>query len=226
MNKLKDWVKDFRDLYYSIQVSGKPKIFCVGMNKTGTTSLQKAFLNFGFKVGDQKRAERLLVNYAQGDFKTIIRYCKTAQAFQDFPFSYPETFKYLASEFPDSKFILSIRDDADQWYNSLVKFHMKVYGNGKKPTINDLTNATYAYKGWAWESFKLLLGTDEINDPYDKSKLISIYQNHNKSVIDYFSNSDRLLVINLADARAYQKFSEFLGIEYPGGKFPWENRVH
>ena len=30
--------------------------------------------------------------------------------------------------FPESKFILTIRDNSEQWYNSITKFHAKLWG--------------------------------------------------------------------------------------------------
>ena len=35
------------------------KVFCIGFNKTGTTSVEVALRNFGFKIGEQKVAEVL-----------------------------------------------------------------------------------------------------------------------------------------------------------------------
>ncbi len=76
------------------------KIFCIGQNKTGTTSIRKACEDLGFDVGNQRVAENLLINYLENDFKSIIDYCKTANVFQDFPFSWPETYKHLDKAFP------------------------------------------------------------------------------------------------------------------------------
>jgi hypothetical protein len=69
------------------------KIFCIGANKTGTTSLKQAFINLGFTVGDQRTAELMLRSYIQGDYSGLIDYCQTAQVFQDIPFSWPEIYK-------------------------------------------------------------------------------------------------------------------------------------
>lgn len=87
----------------------RPKVFCVGRNKTGTTSIAKALRALGFKVGDQARAETLIEDWARRDFRKIVRYCRTADAFQDVPFSWPHTFEALDQAFPQSKFILTVR---------------------------------------------------------------------------------------------------------------------
>lgn len=169
------------------KVRGKPKIFCIGRNKTGTTSFKDAFQELGYIVGNQRKAEYLLHDYKKGNFDKIIQYCKTAQVFQDFPFSYWETYKHLDKAFPDAKFILTVRDSPEQWYDSAIRFYSKIFGNGKIPTKEDLQNATYRWKGRAWESKKMeidRLGLPE-DDLYNREILIKSYIDYNQQVIDY-----------------------------------------
>ena len=103
----------------------KKKIFVIGSNKTGTTSLGAALKNLGFRLGSQLEAELLLDDWAQRNFRRLIKYCRSAEAFQDIPFSLDYTFQAMDAAFPNSKFILSVRDSADQWYQSLTRFHEK-----------------------------------------------------------------------------------------------------
>src|SRR5690606_39066036 len=124
----------------------KAKIFCIGQNKTGTTSLQKFFEDHGYKVGDQPTAELLIDDYIARNWKPILKYCETAEVFQDIPFSNDYLYVLLDFYFPNAKFILSERDNADQWYNSITKFHTKLFGkNGNVPTKEDLQNGNYRY---------------------------------------------------------------------------------
>jgi hypothetical protein len=214
-----------RTYLYPYLVKGKPKIFCVGRNKTGTTSLKKAFQDLGFIVGHQRTAERLIREYKEGNFTPIIEYCKSAQVFQDVPFSYADTFKYLDKAFPNSKFILTIRDSPEQWYNSLTKFHSKKYGKGCIPTAQQLKNAEYVWEGWLWESNRINFRTPEDN-PYQKELVIENYIQHNNSILDYFkSRPNDLLVINLSEKDAYHQFVDFIGVDSPFTYFPWENKT-
>lgn len=195
------------------------------MNKTGTTSLQKAFADLGFIVGDQRKAELLLPYYKENNFKAIIEYCKTAQVFQDFPFSFPKTYKHVDKAFHGSKFILTIRDSPEQWYNSITNYHAARFSKEKIATSFDLKNAAYIYKGWMWEAVHLLFNTPEY-DPYNKEVLIKKYVDYNNEVIQYFSNRPLdLLVINLAEKGAYKKFCNFFNINSPFDDFPWINRM-
>ncbi|MFW6046624.1 MAG: sulfotransferase [Candidatus Woesearchaeota archaeon] len=104
------------------------KVFCVGLNKTATKSLYSAMEDLGFKVGDQRVAEKLFDYWIRRDFKRFIRYCRKAEFFQDVPFSLPYTFIVMDQAFPGSKFILTVRDDEEQWYHSLTRFHEKLWG--------------------------------------------------------------------------------------------------
>ena len=106
-----------RRLKIQYQVKGNTKIFCIGANKTGTTSLKKAMDELGFVVGAQITAENLVDDWAQRDFRRIIKYCKSAEFFQDAPFSFEFTYIVMDHAFPGSKFILTERDSPEQWYN-------------------------------------------------------------------------------------------------------------
>lgn len=202
------------------------KYFCIGRNKTGTTSLKKAFSDLGFKIGNQRVAEMLILEYARANFELIIKYCKTAQVFQDVPFSFPDTYRHLDKAFPGSKFILTIRDSPEQWYKSLVNFHSRLFGGGQIPTAEQLKNASYVWKGWMWLSNRINYNTPE-DDIYNKDILIQHYKDHNNRVLEYFKDRPNdLLVLNLAEKGAYQKFLNFIGMSHsPHDDFPWINKT-
>lgn len=205
---------------------GGRKIFCVGRNKTGTTSLQKAFQDLGFPVGDQRVAEHLYdKHYFQREFAPIIDYCRSAQVFQDVPFSCPYLFVALDQAFPGSKFILTVRQDADQWYSSITRFHAKLWGSdGQPPTADQLKAAPYVRPGWAYNLVKLYGTTDAA--PYDKALLTAHYERHNAEVQRYFAHRPQdLLTIDMGAPGSYQRFIDFLGIPSPFSDFPWENKT-
>lgn len=211
----------------SYKVQHKTKYFCVGRNKTGTTSLKKAFIDLGFIVGDQTVAEELYdLYFFQDNFDKIISYCKTAEVFQDVPFSYFKTVPYIDKSYPNSKFILTIRDDAEQWYNSITRFHSKLFGkNGRIPNVEDLKDAKYLRKGFMYNTIKAH-GTND-QDPYNKQIMISHYNKHNRDVIDYFKNRPNdLIIINLSAEGAFKRFADFIGVECTiDSNFPWENKT-
>lgn len=208
------------------KIWGKPKIFCIGTNKTGTTSLKHAMEELGFISGEQRTAENLIDDWAARDFRKLIKYCKSAEFFQDVPFSLDFTYIVLDHAFENSKFILTLRDSPEQWYHSLVHFHSKKWGkNGRLPTKEDLQNAFYIYKGRPWHVNRLISNTPE-NDLYNKQMLIQKYINHNEAIKDYFSHRpEDLLILNVADEAAYSDLCQFLGVEKRRDSFPWKNRT-
>ncbi|MEO6819301.1 MAG: sulfotransferase [Ginsengibacter sp.] len=205
-------------------VRNKQKIFCIGQNKTGTTSLLKTFQDLKFIAARETQSAKLLDSYLEKDYDRIINFCKSAQVFEDVPFSLPELYKHLDKAFPHSKFILTVRDNPEQWYGSLVSFLSKLFGKGSIPTIEDFKNARYIEKGWAWRLFKETYNTDE-SDLFNKEILIQKYIDHNNKVIEYFGNRENLLVINLAEQGSYQKFCHFIGVKSEKNSFPWVHKT-
>ena len=219
-------LKNIKRIYNKVRVYKKRKIFGIGLNKTGTTSLKTAMEELGYVVGHQRTGEKLMPQWAKREFNEIISYCKTAQFFQDAPFSKPYTYVVLDHEFPDSKFILTVRYSAEEWYQSLTKFHGKKWGKDRNiPTKEDLKKASYISKGWAWKMNRYSYDAPEDN-PYKKNVLINTYQRHNQQVKEYFRfRPDDLLVLNVAEEGAYQKLCNFLGVESDRQQFPWKNKT-
>ncbi|WP_258101582.1 sulfotransferase [Marinoscillum pacificum] len=206
-----------------IYLSRNKKIFCIGLNKTGTTTLEFCLDELGFRMGDQLKAKPLLDDWAKRNFKPIIKYCKSADAFQDSPFSLPHTYLALHSAFPRAKFILSVRNNPDQWADSITTFHGKLWANGNTPTKEDLQNAINHTKGRPWKVNRLLFNTPE-DDPYNRDVLKVFYDNHNRNVVDYFKTlPGSLLVLNVAKKESYRDFCEFLNVKPMRELFPIKN---
>ena len=190
------------------------KIFCIGKNKTGTCSLEKALQQLGYKTGKQNIAEGLMEEYYKENFDKIIEYCQSAEAFQDVPFSCPETYKYLDKTFPDAKFILSIRTTEEIWYSSLVGFYTRLFGE----------NLKYGTP-WILRHVKEIYKTSD-KDRLNKDKCIDQYKEYNENVKNYFQERpDKLLIVDLSDEHSYKKFCDFLNKKSNYKDFPWENRT-
>ena len=219
--KIKILINTFR-----VKIRNKKKIFIIGRGKTGTTSMYKAFKDLGFIVGNYRSAELLQDDFIDNNFEPIFEYCKTAEVFQDAPFNYPNFYKNIDKAFPNSKFILTVRDTPEQWYNSMLTYHSKLWGKGNIPTKKDLENAWYIDKDWAWKSMLTIFNPPNYNDVYEKENLIKVYNDYNKKVIEYFKKRPNdLLVINLSKKNAYQNFLNFIEIESHFKDFPWENKT-
>lgn len=202
----------------------KQKVFCIGQNKTGTTSIEAVLKKLGYKMGKQRKGELLIHDWAKRDFKKIIKLCRTADAFQDTPFSGDFTYQALDNAFPNSKFILTVRNSKEEWYKSIVSFHTKIVGKNRVPTASDLKEFSYCYKGWLWEDLQLKYGINE-ETLYDFDIYTDQYEMHNQRVIEYFKyRKEDLLILNLSDADAMKKLYEFLDVEYDGSDMPHLNK--
>jgi len=206
--------------------SEKPKVFFIGANKTGTTSCEAAMKDLGYKLPLQKDFEMLFDDWVNRDFRRIVKMVRDFDAFQDVPFSLPFTFIVLDHCFPGSKFILTVRENEEDWYKSMTAFHAQLWGkDGHIPTREDLVNAVYHYKGRPDHTNRHLFNTP-YDKPYHKESLIHYYKSHNDNVKKYFQfRQDDLLVLDVAKEDSYIKLCSFLDCEPIYSTFPWKNKT-
>jgi len=210
----------------SAQSPHNGKVFCIGCNKTGTTSIGVALESLGYRVGDQQVAERLIGDWARRDFRRIVEYCHSADAFQDVPFSLDDTYQALDEAFPGSKFVLTVRGSADEWFDSLTRFHTRLVGKNRLPTAEDLRSFEYNKPGWMWEAHRAIFlgGADEsllYNHEYYKQQYVA----HNHAVQKYFRRRrGDLLVLNLGTSNAMDSLCRFLGHERGKRRMPHLNK--
>ncbi len=198
------------------------KIFCIGYNKTGTTSLSEIFFQNGFLVAPQQPFECNMESYFFNSYDTIVKMIKEDyfqySFFQDVPFSLPQLYKTLYENFPDAKFILTVRDNEDVWYNSLIRFHKKIFINFKNPT-----EISYGYKGMIFKKLTQTYGAPKHN-PYDYKSLTKSYLKHIEDVETFFKDKNNsLLKINLKDDDLIDKLETFLEINLHNRKVPHLN---
>ncbi|MDB9964251.1 hypothetical protein OAD50_04185 [Vicingaceae bacterium] len=211
---------------FKTKIKSNPKVFVIGFNKTGTTTLKFTLRDLGYKIGNQRHGESIIEDWKLGNFDSLISLCRTADAFQDIPFSLPETYIHLYDNFENAKFVLSVRDDSDQWYQSICNFHSKLWAEGQGlPNSEQMRCADYLYKGYAYESFKMIFGTPD-DDLYNKDILVGKYNDHNESVRRFFlDKSSSFLEVNVAKDTDYIKLCNFLAKEPKGAGFLWENET-
>jgi Sulfotransferase domain len=199
------------------------KIFCIGSGKTGTTSTGAALSLLGYKVGDQGEAELLIEHWARRNFGPIIEYCHTADAFQDIPYCLDYTYVALDQAFSGSKFILTVRKNSSEWYESMVRFHTKIVGKNRLPTSDDLKEFPYRYPGWIWRAHTLIYGCDEYS-LFDRDLYIQQYRLHAAAVLDYFLHRPGdLLILNVSRPNAMDRLCRFLGKQRDGLEMPHLN---
>lgn len=189
----------------------RPKIFCIGANKTGTTSIGALLEKIGYSLAPQIPVERLLDEWALRDFKKIVRFCGKYDAFQDVPFCLDFTFQAMDAAFPNSKFILTVRNSPEEWFDSYTRFTRKLLGGRDEKCRENLATLSYNYEGFFLKSLDLIYGKN--TNPFDRHVYIQAYQSYNAQVTSYFAHQpEKLLVCNLADDETEANLSRFLNI--------------
>jgi len=115
-------MQKIQNFFLSIGKKQKPqKIFCIGVPKTGTTSLHKALKILGYK---SVKMYDWTSYWKKGEDKYIDMIKKSYfEVYSDYPFGM-NIYKKIDREIPNSKFILTIRDS-----KALKKSYINFYEN-------------------------------------------------------------------------------------------------
>ena len=173
----------------------KPKVFCIGFQKTGTTSLDKALKTLGYRVtgvfGRKLTYEEFRRDYVEMGLKLAAE----CDAVQDMP--WPLMFRELDATFPGARFVLTIRD-TEKWYKS-ISSHF-----GDNPY--HIQQNTY--------------GEDAGTPIGNEQRYKAIYDAHNDAVREYFKQRPNdLLVMNLERGDGWEQLCPFLGEPIPRKPF-------
>lgn len=187
------------------------RVFGIGVQRTGTTSLHEAFKMLGFDSLHWGTGEAPLIWYemnALGRSKTLEQW----YALCDFPI--PLLYQKLDKAYPGSKFVLTIRNESD-WLESVRKlwdyktnphrYLWEIY-----PISHQLHTAFYGQK------------------EFDAAKFVARYRQHNAEVLEYFSGRpDDLLILDMDRPRGkLAALCKFLDMPSPttDGLYPRANR--
>jgi hypothetical protein len=211
------------------------KVFGIGAQKTGTTTLQSIFHLCGLKVGDQATGELTSFNARRGRYQPMIEYCQNAEAFQDSPFAQGRIYVALDAIFPDSRFILTVRDPSD-WFRSLETFTAKRYGVPSGGITKELMEKdSYLFPDYVPEghthaylleppSYRPGEGggrTVRWDKLFDRDHYIAIYERRNQDIRDHFkARPEQLLEIDFTQEVTIQKVTDFLGLPPEFGALP------
>ncbi len=177
------------------------RVFGIGLNKTGTTTLARALSHLGFDkaFGYDLGLTRL---YFNGEKELIINKAKQGNNFQDWP--WPLMYKDLYDQFPEAKFVLTKRKSSKTWFQSLCKHAL-------------LTGPT--------EARKLIYG-HYMPQEFEQEHL-DFYEKHNEEVSAFFKkmSPENFLVICWEEGDNWKELCLFLNKSIPGIKFPHLNKA-
>lgn len=179
----------------------RDKVFCIGLNKTGTTSIGDALEVLGYRrLGwDDLTSRRLTHAWCRQDIDSFIRICSRYDAFEDIP--WPLVYKEMAAAFPSAKFILTTRSSEEKWLSSVSKHTIR-----RK-----------------WLGHKMIYGSYEVES--NKKGYSDVYRDHNESVMKFFENCpERLYVCCIDNNSGWNELCSFLNIKRaPSIPFPKSN---
>jgi len=180
--------------------SGAPKIFGIGLSKTGTSSLAQALQILGFRTLDNMGASR----YVAGDLSSIdLEKVEAHDALTDTPI--PSFYRELDRRYPGSKFILTVRE-REGWLKSCMKqFSLRFAESQSEPNKR---------------LFVDLYGTNV----FDAEKFARGYDRFVVGVTEYFRDrTDDLLVLNVTAGEGWERLCPFLAKPVPDIPFPKAN---
>ena len=178
----------------------RPKIFCIGLNKTGTISLHHALETIGFKslhwggpgTGD-------IIRRAAAEGRPLVEDLDEYDAFSDLAVL-SKQFPLLDEQYPGSKFILTTRP-MEPWVESR---RAHVLRNQERATTGEYTGNFLVVDPDAWR--------EEFID-------------HHARVEAYFAGRDDLLVFKITEGDGWDELCPFLGVDVPDTPFPWRHRL-
>lgn len=183
------------------------KVFCIGLSKTGSSSLAKALEYMGFHVGRRKVIFKrhfpqldLLEAIDSKNHDAIFKIIPFFDAFVDNP--WPLLYKELAKEYPDAKFILTTREEG-AWLQSVKTY----FGNSR----SDFRRLSFGHES--------PIGHEEA--------YLAAYRKHNQEVQAFFKEMpQKLLVLSLESDQKWKLLSEFLKVDAPNLDYPIVNRTN
>jgi hypothetical protein len=180
----------------------RARIFCIGLNKTGTLSLHEALETLGYKSLHHGGLETMeLVERALEEGNPLLTYLDPSyDAFSDI-FGLTYDFYIADVQYPGSRFILTVRDLED-WLKSRRRH---VERNQRAATAGEYSDGfdTVDIDAWTTE-----------------------YVRHHALVRSYFAERPGdLLEYDLIGGDGWGPLCEFLSQPVPDVPFPWRNKT-
>lgn len=182
------------------------KVFGLGLNKTGTTSLGEALNVLGIRTIHYPFKKAIYRELTSGCYRLSI--LDDYDAIVDTPAApyYPQ----LDAAWPGSKFILTVREP-ESWLRS-IEAHW--------PVMRDWCRCDPQFGRFTDFISAVVYGTLE----YNRDRFLYAYETHTRNVLHYFrGRPDDLLVLDVCRGEGWERLCPFLGVEPPEAPFPHSN---
>jgi Sulfotransferase domain len=178
----------------------RPRIFGIGLNKTGTMSFDAAMTTLGFRsLHDGGREIHEAVLRAVDESVPLLSYLDPRfDAFSDIGVL-SRRFRMLERQYPGSHFVLTTRPMSD-WIDSRRR-HVE-------------RNIAAKAAGEYHSTFLVV----------DEEKWTREWEYHMQRVAEYFDGHPRFFEVDLTKSPEWGPLCAFLGVPVPEIPFPWVNR--
>lgn len=199
--------------FCSIPITLNPvptRVFGIGMQRTGTTSLHEAFQMMGFDSAHWKSA-----NWAKAIWQEMSKWGNSRTMEKDYALCdnpIPLLYEKLDKTYAGSKFILTVRDE-DAWVRSVEKF-WTYEGNPQR--------WTWDADGFSHKMHGMIYGTIEFDEQVFRER----YRRHNAAVTQYFSGRSDFLRLEIDGGTTMAPLRRFLDLPFCGHKFPHSHRTN
>lgn len=185
------------------------KIFVIGSNKTGTSSLAIALNTLGYNVCPEvcyASGSPILKDFQMGRYDDIFNLVNSYDVFEDRPWNHTNFYEILDAKFPESKFILTNRN-VDTWVSSVKRWGNRI-GTLNPSFYNIVSQTCYGVDDY--------LSNEEI--------MREKYLQRNSDIMEYFKDKNNLLVMDLEKKDGWKQLCPFLDKEILNGAFPHVNK--
>ncbi len=187
---------------YAGKMSKAHKVFGIGLNKTGTSSLKNALITLGYNHCTLRG--QMTHKYFNNNFDKIFKTVEEYDSFEDWP--WPLMYRQVFEKYgKTARYFLTRRHTADAWVESL-----KAHSLGTNPQNNPR---------------KKIFGYDYPHGA--EAQHIAYYENHLSTVRQYFADqdaSDVLCEVCWEEADGWPQICNFLCEPLPDAPFPHANR--
>jgi hypothetical protein len=165
----------------SIRPGQRPRIFCIGLNRTGTKSLAQAFSMIGLRALHDARYATEAIDRAVAQDLPLLTWIDDYDCYADAPFY--RWYRQLHEQYPESRFILNTREDAS-WVESRIAHDRRWNATRRAP--------------------------NEPERPCDAAALLAFKQRKEAEIRDYFADrSERFLVLDVCAGEGWSTLCRF-----------------
>ena len=173
----------------------RPKVFGIGLNKTGTKTLGRYLTRLGYRnrSWDSPTAytSPSFDLWKAGRIEDLLAIMEEYDSGEDWP--WPLLYRELDERFPDARFVLTVRESSETWFRSLCNMAVRI---GPLPLYEKHVYGDAMPQG-------------------RKEQHIQVYEAHNRAVREYFRDRPgKLLELCWEKGDTGEDLARFLGLEH------------